>query len=64
MSTIIMNNFDVNNVEKVCRACLSEENEMMSMMDSELKEMFIFCTSLEVNKLEVRSMLFIFTNTF
>jgi hypothetical protein len=42
-----MNNFDVNNVEKVCRACLSEENEMMSMMDSELKEMFIFCTSLE-----------------
>lgn len=43
-----MNNIDVNNVEKMCRACLSGENELMSVLDSELREMFIFCTSLEV----------------
>ncbi|KAJ8944227.1 hypothetical protein NQ318_001647 [Aromia moschata] len=35
--------------DRICRACLNETENMISISHPEIKDMFTFCTSLEVN---------------
>lgn len=35
-------------VEKICRVCLSEEKIMFSLSDSDIRDIFSYCTSLRV----------------
>lgn len=44
-----MENPDLVNVDKICRACLIERQNMYSIYDVNVKEMFLYCTSLTVS---------------
>lgn len=39
------------NASKICRACLTEDENMESLLEPEILEMFISCTSISVRNI-------------
>lgn len=54
-----MGNMNTYQIEKTCRACLKESEDMSSLIENDLGQMFTECTSLTVRKLPPTHLLII-----